>query len=113
MLMLLPQHIHPLNGKLAKLTRDEDVATAHDDEDPGKPQQVVSLLRGRAGQGTLIVFRWELHSAVGLQTCNTFVVSVCYMVCLLSAFPPLNLGWFSLLDIFQKKWSNSTSILAK
>lgn len=100
MLMLLPQHVHPLNGKLAKLTRDEDVAAAHDDEDPGKPQQVVSLLRRCAGHGTLIVFCCEFHSAVGLQTCNTFVVSVYYMVCLLSAFPPLNLGWLLLLDIF-------------
>ena len=70
MLVLLPQHVDPLDGKLAKLAGDEDVSTAHNDEDPGKPQQVVGLLCGCAGQGTDKVFRRQFHRAVGLQACN-------------------------------------------
>lgn len=87
MLMLLPQHVHPLDSKLAKLTGDEDVATAHDDEDPGKPQQVVYLLCRRAGQGTIIVFCRQLHSAVGLQAWN----KLCLLhVPLSSTWPSVN-----------------------
>ena len=44
----------------------EHVAGESDNEDPGKPEEVIRLIRGLAGQGAYVVFFFNSHTQVAL-----------------------------------------------